>query len=116
MNTRLRNTLYTITAYLAIIGALFLFFPSVAESVFGISLPDAALTMLYGQVVLTLAFMAYLAASKGESHTGFIVLFGGHILVFLYQIMIGVATFAQNGPPLVISIIFTVLLFVFGRK
>lgn len=119
MNKGLRNTLYAIAVYLTVIGALFLFFPRAAESVFGISLPDAALTMLYGQVVLTLAYMAYHVArneSLAKMYTGFVVLFGGHILVFLFQIITGVATFAQNGPPLVISIIFTALLLVFSRK
>lgn len=119
MNKGLRNTLYAIAVYLTVLGALFLFFPRAAESVFGISLPDKALTMLYGQVVLTLAYMAYRIARYdgfAKMYAGFVALFGGHILVFLFQIFTGIATFAQNGPPLVISIIFTTLLLVFGRK
>ena len=120
MNTRLRTTLYVITGYLTLLGILFLFAPRTAESILGISLPDAALTMLYGQVVLTLAYIAYRIARDidtfGKLYAGFVALFGGHILVFLYQIFTGVATFAQNGPPLVISIIFTALLLVFGWK
>ena len=120
MNTRLRTTLYAITAYYTILGILFLFLPSTTESVFGISLPDAALTMLYGQVVLSLAYMAYLVARDidglGKMYAGFVVVFGGHFIVFLFQLFNGVATFAQIGPPLIISVIFTVLLLVFGRK
>ena len=75
--------------------------------------------MLYGQVVLTLAYMAYRVAKDdglAKMYAGFVALFGGHILVFLYQIFTGIATFAQDGPPLIISIIFTVLLLVFSRK
>ena len=51
-----------------------------------------------------------------KMYAGYVALFGGHILVFLYQIITGIATFAQGGPPLIISIIFTVLLLVFSRK
>ena len=118
MSSKLKTTLYVIAVYLAILGALFAFAPRTAESVMGISLPDAALTLLYGQVSLTLAFMAYLTASGGLSSmvNGFLVLFGGHILVFIYQLTTGISTFAQVGPPLVVSVIFTVLLFWFRRS
>ena len=120
MNTRLRTTLFVITAYLLVVGILFTFFPSMAETVFGISLPDAALTVLYGQVVLTLAYLAYRVgidtAAYGKLYAVFVALFGGHILVFLFQIFTGLATFAQSGPPLIISVIFTALLLMFGRK
>lgn len=108
-----------IAVYLLILGVLFFAFPRTAESVFNISLPDAPLTLLYGQVVLTLAFMAYLVATNFDTlskmTTGFMVLFGGHVVVFLYQLFTGMQTIAQVGPPLVISIIFTVLLYLFGR-
>jgi hypothetical protein len=120
MNTRLRTTHFVIAVYLLILGILFTFFPSIAETVFGIALPDAALTMLYGQVVLTLAYLAYRVGRDvvefAKLYAVFVALFGGHIVVFLFQIFTGVATFAQNGPPLVISIIFTTLLLLFGRK
>lgn len=120
MNNRLRTLMYVITIYLLILGILFLFLPRTAETVFGISLPDAALTMLYGQIVLTMAFLSYRIASEIGSYaklsTVFIVLFGGHFLVWAYQLATGISTFAQVGPPFIISIIFTVLLFFFGRN
>lgn len=117
---RLKTLMYVIAAYLTILGVLFLLLPRSAEAIFGISLPDASLTMLYGQVVLTLAYLAYrVAADTGafaKLYAVFVALFGGHILVFGYQIFAGVATFAQVGPPLIISVIFTVLLLLFGKK
>ncbi|MDF1500091.1 MAG: hypothetical protein P1P76_06465 [Anaerolineales bacterium] len=57
MNKKLQVTLYVIAGYLTIIGALFLFAPSAAEKMMSASLPDATLNMLYGQVVLTLAYL-----------------------------------------------------------
>ena len=102
-----------------LVGVLFLFLPRTAESVFGMELPDAALTMLYGQVVLTLAFLAFQVArnsSLAKASNVFVVLFGGHILVWVYQLATGMSTFAQVGPPLVISGIFTVLLLMFGKN
>jgi hypothetical protein len=120
MNTRLRTLMYVITVYLLVMGVLFLFLPRTAESAFGISLPDAALTMLYGQVVLTMAYLAYRIAiditAFGKLYAVFVFLFGGHILVWLYQIFTGVSTLAQVGPPLIISVVFTVLLFLFRGK
>ena len=119
MNGKLRTTMFVITAYLTVLGVLFLFLPGTAESVMGIELPDAALTMLYGQVVLTLAFLAFQVArdsSLAKASNVFMVLFGGHILVWVYQLATGVSTFAQVGPPLVLSAIFTVLLLMFGRN
>jgi hypothetical protein len=119
MNGKLKTTMFVITAYLTILGVLFLFLPRTAESVFGISLPDTALTMLYGQIVLTMAYMAYRVGKDGalaKMYAGFVFLFGGHVLVWVYQLATGISTFAQVGPPLVISGIFTVLLLMFGRK
>ncbi len=116
MNKRLKNTLWVITAYLAVLGVLFTFAPNVARSTFGIALNDPVLTLLYGQVVLTLAFMAYLIASNenlAKMTTGFLVLFTGHVLVFIYQLSTGAQTFAQVGPPLVLSVIFALLLYSF---
>ena len=119
MSNRLKTTMYVITVYLALLGVLFTFLPGTARSAMGIALSDKALTLLYGQVVLALAFMAYLVASNidmlSKMATGFLVLFGGHILVFAYQLFTGVQTFARVGPPLIISVIFTTLLFFFRR-
>jgi hypothetical protein len=70
--------------------------------------------------VLALAFMAYLVAnnvdSLGKMASGFVALFGGHILVSAYQVFTSVQTFAQVGPPLIISAIFMVLLYSFRNS
>ena len=118
MNSRLRTTMWVITAFLAVIGALFVFAPETARSVFGIVLSDEALTLVFGEVVLNLAFMAYLVATNdvlAKMTTGFMVLFVGHVLVFGYQLATNVQTFAQVEPPLIISVIFATLLY-FYRK
>ena len=118
MNSRLKTTFWVITIYLAVLGLLFTFAPGTARSVMQIPLSDPALTLLYGQVTLTLAFMAYLVASNAalaRMATGFLVLFAGHVIVFAYQLGTNVQTFAQVGPPLIISLIFVVLLYLFRR-
>ncbi len=46
---RLRWALNILGVYLTILGVLFLFLPGVAEAACSISLPDPALTPLYGQ-------------------------------------------------------------------
>jgi len=116
----LRIVLLVQAVYLLILGLMFLFAPAAAEGAFQISLPDPALTPLYGQVVLTIALIAYLVASDMEKHIKLVWAFIfeqiGHILVFGYQVGTGIATFAQVGPPLVIAVIFLVLFVVFYRK
>jgi succinate-acetate transporter protein len=66
MNKKLQITLYVIAVYLTIFGILFLFAPRVAEMILSAKLPDAALNMLYGQLTLTFAFLAWLAARGGD--------------------------------------------------
>ncbi|MEK6221381.1 MAG: hypothetical protein N2D54_03960 [Chloroflexota bacterium] len=114
MNSKLKTIMRVISVYFAILGILFAFAPSTARSVFGIQLSDQALTLLYGQVVLALAYMAHLVATNeglAKMADGFLVLFVGHILVFAYQLATNVQTFAQVGPPLIISAIFSYFLF-----
>jgi len=117
---RLRITLYVQAAYLTILGLLFLFLPGVVEAAFGMTLTDPALTPIYGQVVLTVAVLAYLVAADMEKHIkliwGFIFEQIGHILVFGYLILSGTQTFAQVGPPLIIAVIFLVLFWVFYNQ
>lgn len=117
---RLRVTLYVQAVYLTILGLLFLFLPRVAEAAFNTTLSDPALTPIYGQVVLTVALIAYLAASDIEKHLkiiwGFIFEQIGHILVFGYLILSGIQTFAQVGPPLIIAVIFLILFWVFYQQ
>ncbi|HSG43285.1 MAG TPA: hypothetical protein VLA72_09030 [Anaerolineales bacterium] len=116
----LRIVLLVQAVYLTILGLMFLFAPSAAEGAFQISLPDPALTPLYGQVVLTIALTAFLVASNLEKHIKLVWAFifeqVGHILVFGYQLGGGIATFTQVGPPLIIAVIFLVLLSFFYRK
>ena len=116
----LRIVLLVQAVYLLILGLMFLFAPTAAEGAFQISLPDPALTPLYGQVVLTIALTAFLVASDMEKHIKLVWAFifeqVGHILVFGYQVGAGIATFPQVGPPLIVAVIFLVLLVVFYRK
>lgn len=119
MSKRLQITLYVIMAYLTVFGILFLFLPSVAEKVLSNKLPDKALNTLYGQLTLTFAYVAFLAARGGEGTSKLsriiLALTTGHVLVFGYQLLTGVLNFAQAGPPLIINAIFTVLLFLFRK-
>ena len=120
MNKKMQITLYVIAAYLTVFGILFLFLPSVAEKVLSNKLPDAALNMLYGQLSLTFAYTAFLAARGGDAASKLshiiLVLTTGHVVVFGYQLMTGMLNFAQAGPPLIINAIFTVLLFLFRKE
>jgi hypothetical protein len=111
--------LYVIAAYLTVFGILFLFLPSVAEKVLSTSLPDSALNMLYGQLTLTFAYTAFLAARGGDGLSKLsrvvLALTAGHVVVFGYQLATGMLNFAQAGPPLIINAVFTVLLFLFRK-
>lgn len=119
MSKKLQITLYVVAAYLTVFGTLFLFLPSVAEKVLSTTLPDAALNMLYGQLTLTFAFIAFLAAAGGDGLRKLsliiLVLTAGHVVIFGYQLGTGILNFAQAGPPLIINAIFTVLLFLFRK-
>ena len=119
MSKRLQTTLYVIASYLTVFGILFLFLPSVAEKVLSTSLPDAALNMLYGQLSLTFAYTAFLAARGGEGagklSRVLLTLTAGHVVVFGYQLLTGMLNFAQASPPLIVNAIFTVLLFLFRK-
>ena len=119
MSKRLQTTLYVIAAYLAVFGILFVFFPAVAEKVLNNQLPDAALNMLYGQLSLTFAYVAFLAARGGDGASKLsrviLALATGHVVVFGYQLLAGVLDFSQAGPPLIVNAIFTALLFMFRK-
>jgi hypothetical protein len=116
----LRNTLLALTVYMTVVGGLFLFAPRLAEAAFQTSLPDAALTPLYGQLVLVIALMAYLVSTDVSAYRklvwAFVFAEAGHVLIFGWQLMSGIASFAQVGPPMIIALIFLVLLSVFGRQ
>jgi hypothetical protein len=116
----LRNTLLALAVYMTVVGALFLFAPRVAETAFQTSLPDAALTPLYGQLMLVIALMAYLVSTDVAAYRklvwAFVFAEAGHVLIFGWQLVSGIAGFAQVGPPMIIAAIFLVLLLVFNRK
>lgn len=117
MTQKLRILLYVMMAYLTIFGILFIFLPSVAEKVLSTSLPDRPLSMLYGQLTLTFAFIAYLASQGGNGLSKLIsallVMTAGHVIIFAFLLATGGLAFAAAGPPLIINLIFTVLLFMF---
>lgn len=119
MSKRLQITLYVIMAWLAVIGILFLFVPSVAEKVMSSPLPDKPLNMLYGQLVLTFAYVAFLAARGGEGlprlSRVILILTVGHVVIFGYQLISGMSSFASAGVPLIINAIFAILLFFFRK-
>jgi hypothetical protein len=119
MSKKLQILLYIIMVWLAVLGILFLFLPSVAEKVMSATLPDKVLTMLYGQVVLTFAYVAFLAARGGEGLAKLsrliLALTVGHVVIFGYQLVTGMSSFAQAGLPLIVNAIFTILLFIFRK-
>lgn len=116
----LKITLYVIAFYLTLIGALYLFAPGIAEKAFQITLSDRGTVMLHGFGDLVMAFLAYTIASNLDAYRKLVRLFqvfaAGETLIFAYQLISGMYTFAEVGPPTIIWGIFTVLLFVFGKK
>ena len=116
----LKIVMYVVVAYLTIIGFLYLFFPDTAENAFGIVLSDRSTAMLHGFGNLVMAFLIHLTATNLETYRKLVAVFqifaAGEVLIFAFQLVSGMYTFAQIGPPMVIWAIFTVLLFVFGRN
>jgi len=119
LNRVLKFTLYAIAVTNFVIGIQFLFAPSAAEQMMGSSFPDKGLNMLYGQLVLTFSYLAFLAARGGDGLAKLsrivLVLVLGQVLVFAYRTISGISTFAEVGTPLIVNAIFTVLLFIFRR-
>jgi hypothetical protein len=119
MSKRLKILLYVVAAWMTVVGVLFLFLPNVAEAMFGAPLPDRGLAMLYGQVVLTFAFTAFLAAQGGDGLSKLslviLVLTIGHVIIFGYQLISGMSSFMSAGIPLIVNAIFSVLLFLFRK-
>jgi hypothetical protein len=66
MTRKLQTTLYVTAIYLGVFGVVFVFAPSVFERITQSTLPDAKLTLLYGQHTLTFAFVAFMAARERE--------------------------------------------------
>ncbi len=82
------------------------------------TLPDATLNVLYGQIMLTFTYVAFMAARRldvPELSRAILVLTIGHVLVFGYLLITGRQGFPQVGPPLIINAIFAVLLYLFRK-
>jgi hypothetical protein len=116
----LKIILYVVVAYLTVIGSLYLFFPNTAENAFGITLSDRSTAMLHGFGNLVMAFLIHSTASNLETYRKLVAVFqvfaAGEALIFAFQWLSDMYTFAQVGPPMIIWTICTVLLFVFSRK
>jgi hypothetical protein len=119
MNRRLQVTLYVIAAYLALFGALFLFAPGAFERITNTTLPDAKLTLLYGQYTLTFAYVAFMAAREKEAASKLsrtiLIVTAGHVVIFGYLLMTGMRYFPEVGPPLIVNLVLTALLLLFRR-
>ena len=120
MNRKLQITLYVVAAYLAIFGMVFVFAPRAFEQITQSTLPDAKLTLLYGQHTLTFAVVALMATREKEA-TGklsltILILTAGNVAIFGYLLVGGIEGFPQAGPPLIVNSILTVLLLLFRRK
>jgi predicted permease len=118
MTKKLQITLYVVSAYLALFGAMFLFAPSVAERITQTT-HDATLNVLYGQYTATFAFVAFMAARDQEATSklslAILVLTAGHVMVFSYLLVRGIQNFSQATPPLMVNFVLTVLLFLFRK-
>lgn len=116
----LRIILYIVAICLTLIGVLYLFFPGAAETAFGITLSDRGTAMLHGFGNLVMAFIAFTTASNLPVYSRLVTVFqvfaAGETLIFLYQLLSGMHSFAEVGPPTIIWAIFTLLLVVFGRN
>jgi uncharacterized membrane protein YhdT len=119
MTRRLQITLYVIVVYLALFGVVFVFAPGVFEQITQSALPDAKLTLLYGQYTLTFAYVAFMAAREKEAASKLsltiLILTAGNVVVFGYLLITGMQGLPQAGPPLIVNSILTVLLFRFRR-
>lgn len=115
----LQITLYAIAVYLAFFGVLFLFAPNVAGRITQSALPDATLNLLYGQYALTFAVVAFMAASDSpparKLSLAVLLLTAGHVAVFGYLLMTRVQGLSHAGPPLIVNLVLTILLFLFRR-
>ena len=120
MSRRLQITLYVIAAYLASFGVLFVFAPSVFERVTQTPLPDATLTLLYGQYTLTFAYVAFMAAKEKDATSTLsftvLIVMAGNAAVFAYLLVTSRESLLQAGPPLIVNLVLTLLLFLFRRQ
>ena len=112
-------TLYIFAAYMAVFGMLFLFVPGFAEQITHTTPPNPMLNLLYGQYTVTFAYVAYMAARENKADSKLsltiLILTTGHVLVFGYLLLTGLRGFSEAGPPLIVNLIFTGLLFLFRK-
>jgi len=103
MTRKLQITLYGIAVYLALFGMVFVFAPGVFEQITQSTLPDAKLTLLYGQYTLTFAYVAFMAAREkvaaSKLSLTILILTAGNVVVFGYLLMTGMQDLPQAGPP-----------------
>ena len=116
----LKILLYVIAVYLIFIGSLYMLFPNFAESILQITLSDRSTAMVHGFGNLVMAFLAITIAGNLEKYNHMVRVFQvfaiGEAIIFGYQILSGMHTFAEVGPPLVIWGVLSVLLVLFDRK
>jgi len=116
----LRIVYWVEAIYLTVLGIMFMFLPSVAESVFQTELSDPIITPLFGQTLVTLAITCYLIAINVEKFAkltwALIFENAGHVVVFVYVLVAGIAGFATVGPPMIMSLILMVLFFAYYRQ
>jgi hypothetical protein len=120
MTKKLQITLYIIAAYLAFFGILFLFAPGAAEQITQSTLPNATLNMLFGEYTLIFACVAFMAAREKDAASKLsltiLLVTAGHVVVFGYLLISGMAGFPQVGPPVIVNFVLTVLLFLFRKE
>jgi hypothetical protein len=119
LTRKLQITLYLVTANLAFFGILFVLAPTVAAQITRTT-HDATLSLLYGQYTLTFAYVSFVAArendSAGKLSLTILMLTAGHVVVFGYLLLTGMQRFPQVGPPLIVNLVLTALLFLFRRS
>ena len=76
--------------------------------------------MLHGFGNLVMAVLIYTIASNLETYRKLVPVFqhfaAGEALIFAFQLLSGMHTFAEVGPPTIIWAVFMTLLLVFGRN
>jgi hypothetical protein len=120
MSRKLQITLYVIAAYLTSFGILFVFAPSVFEQMTQTTLSDAKVTLLYGQYTLTFAYVAFMAAKEMDATSTLsftiLIVMAGNAVVFAYLLLTGKENLHQAGPPLIVNLVLTLLLFLFRKQ
>src|SRR5262245_2071919 len=119
MTRKLQITLYVVAAYLSVFGILFVFAPGLFERITQTRLHDAKLTLLYGVNTLIFAFVAFMAAREKEAASKLsltiLLVTAGNAVVFGYLLLTANEGFPQVGPPLIVNLILTLLLFLFRK-